>query len=176
MNNIGKTLAGLVAGLLLPFGLMASEMAVEEVSANVDLIVEAGVLGEIQGSADPLYIDGVLYQLSKADFTPVYISYYIQAGRERIRVERLVAYTLTIPVYGDIGQELLFDINGRSDGHNMNLTASCGTFSASDSGDKYVISRRMTTAQSCTSMKLSFAVSGSPPPFIDLKILIAEAF
>ncbi|WDE05411.1 hypothetical protein SG34_000210 [Thalassomonas viridans] len=140
------------------------------------LLLDDETLSQTQGAVDPLYIDGVLYQLSKEDFTPVYISHYIQAGRERIRVERLVAYTLSIPVYGDIGQELLFDINGRSDGYSMNLSASCGTFSASDSGDKYVISKRMTTAQSCTSMRLSFTVSGSPPPSIDLSILIAEAF
>lgn len=168
----------LPAWLLLPLTIFFTGTAGAETIGEGwhELILEDGLLSETQGNIDPLYIDGVLYQLTRADFTPVSISYYIQAGRERIRVERLVAYTLTIPVYGDIGQELLFDINGRSDGHNMNLTVSCGTFSASDSGDKYVISKRMITAQSCTSMKLSFAVSGSPPPFIDLRILIAEAF
>jgi len=140
------------------------------------LVLEGEFLAGIEQAVDPLYIDGVLYQLSKEDFTPIYISHYIQAGRERIRVEKLVAYTLSIPVYGDIGQELIFDINGRSDGYAMELSASCGTFSASDSGDKYVISKRMTTEQSCTSMRLSFTVSGSPPPSIELSILIAEAF
>ncbi|WP_281559075.1 hypothetical protein [Thalassomonas sp. RHCl1] len=174
MKNYNRLLPLLVCGLALV--LSVSARAGSCCSAQTPGLMQEALFAGIETAAEPIYIDGVLYQVTESDFTPIYISHYIQAGRERIRVERLVAYTLTIPVYGDIGQELIFDINGRSDGHNMNLTASCGTFNASDSGDKYVISSRMTTAQSCTSMKLSFAVSGSPPPFIDLSILIAEAF
>ena len=172
-----KTKIYLLWWLLCAAALTLSGAARAESCCSQDaLVLQGEFFAEIEQAVDPLYIDGVLYQLSKEDFTPVYISHYIQAGRERIRVERLVAYTLSIPVYGDIGQELIFDINGRSDGYAMELSASCGTFSAGDSGDKYVISERMATEQSCTSMRLSFAVSGSPPPSIELSILIAEAF
>ncbi|WDD99077.1 hypothetical protein [Thalassomonas actiniarum] len=173
MKNNNWLLPLLVSGLAL---LLSVSARAGSCCAAAPLVLEHELFADIEQAAEPIYIDGVLYQLTKSDFTPIYISHYIQAGRERIRVERLVAYTLTIPVYGDIGQELIFDINGRSDGYAMDLSVSCGTFSAGDSGDKYVISSRMTTEQSCTSMRLSFAVSGSAPSFIDLSILIAEAF
>ena len=126
--------------------------------------------------AEPIYIGGTLYRFTKENFTPVY-EYVEYATRcEVIRIRKLVGYTATIPVYGDNGLELIFDINGRSDGKVMTLTASCGSFSASDSGDKYVMFRQMHTNQSCTSMKLSFAASGAEASMIELSLLIAEAF
>ncbi|WDE11879.1 hypothetical protein [Thalassomonas haliotis] len=126
--------------------------------------------------AEPIYIGGTLYRFSKENFTPVYEYVEYQTPCELIRIRKLVAYTATIPVYGDNGQQLIFDINGRSDGKVMTLTASCGSFSATDSGDKYVMFKQMATNQSCSSMELTFAASGAEAGMIELSVLIAEVF
>ncbi|WP_281559074.1 hypothetical protein [Thalassomonas sp. RHCl1] len=126
--------------------------------------------------ADPIYIGGTLYRFSKENFTPVYEYVEYHTPCEVIRIRKLVAYTATVPVYGDNGQQLIFDINGRSDGKVMTLTASCGSFSATDSGDKYVMFKQMATNQSCTAMELTFAASGAEAQMIELTVLIAEAF
>ncbi|WDE05409.1 hypothetical protein SG34_000200 [Thalassomonas viridans] len=125
---------------------------------------------------EPIYIGGTLHRFTKANFTPMYEYVEYPTPCEVIRIRKLTGYTATIPVYGDNGQQLIFDINGRSDGKVMTLTASCGSFSATDSGDKYVMFKQMTTNQSCTSMKLTFAASGAEAGMIELSVLIAEAF
>ncbi|WP_281559992.1 hypothetical protein [Thalassomonas sp. RHCl1] len=130
---------------------------------------------QLQASQTPVYINGVRYQLSKADFVPIY--------RQRIVNEQcgvvnaLSGYQVTLPVLGDTGQELIFDINGRSDGKVMNLTASCGDFYATDSGDKYVITKTMVTNRSCTNMVLSFEFEDiNPPVIMDINLQISEIF
>jgi len=134
------------------------------------------VAGVAAVPAEPIYIGGTLYRFTKENFTPVYEYVEYQTPCEVIRIRKLVGYTATIPVYGDNGQDLIFDINGRSDGKVMTLTASCGTFSASDSGEKYVMFKQMKTNQSCNAMELSFAASGTEASMIELSLLIAEAF
>lgn len=142
-------------------------------------IMSESELAETNGSVDPIYIGGVLYQLNKSDFTPVYNERWIfpLCNEEPVLIRTLAGYTINIPVNGDAGQELIFDINGRSNGKVMNLTASCGSFSASDSGDKYIISKRMTTNATCTNMVLKFSFTSSiAPTLIDMSVLIAEPF
>ncbi|WDD97864.1 hypothetical protein [Thalassomonas actiniarum] len=130
---------------------------------------------QLQASQTPVYINGVRYQLTKADFVPIY--------RQRIVDEQcgvanvLSGYQVTLPVQGDTGQELIFDINGRSDGKVMNLTASCGDFHATDSGDKYVITKTMVTNRSCTNMALTFEFDDiNPPAMMDINLQISETF
>ena len=130
---------------------------------------------QIQASMTPVYINGVRYQLSKNDFTPIYKQKILDAQCGTVNV--LTGYEINIPVEGDNGQTLIFDINGRSDGKVMNLNASCGSFTASDSGDKYVISKTMATNHSCTELVLKFDFDNVvPPPVLDINIQIAEVF
>ncbi|MBE0361695.1 hypothetical protein [Pseudoalteromonas aliena] len=125
----------------------------------------------------PIYVGGARYTLNKSDFNPVYSTRVIHRpcrGGDPIIINTLVGYEVTFPVDGDYGQELFFDINGRSN-KSMNLAASCGTFNASDSGNKFVISKQQNTAQSCKNMKLKFTFpSNSAPATIDLTVTISE--
>ncbi|TMN94154.1 hypothetical protein [Pseudoalteromonas sp. S558] len=125
----------------------------------------------------PIYVGGARYTLNKSDFNPVYSTRVIYRPcliDEPIIINTLVGYEVTFPVDGDYGQNLFFDINGRSN-KSMNLAASCGTFNASDSGNKFVISKQQNTAQSCKNMKLKFTFpSNSAPATIDLTVTISE--
>lgn len=126
--------------------------------------------------SEPIYVGGARYTLNKTDFNPIYISRVIfdHCRAEPIIINVLVGYEVTFPVDGDYGQNLFFDINGRSN-KTMNLAASCGTFNASDSGNKFVISKQQNTAQSCRNMKLKFTFpSNSAPATIDLTVTISE--
>ncbi|WP_281559079.1 hypothetical protein [Thalassomonas sp. RHCl1] len=151
------------------------------------------VLAAIDVNAEPIYIGGVMYKLTKADFIPVYrVDYIYRPCSIPQPVWVLTGYKTTIPVDGDYGQELHFEISGRSDGTEMALQASCGDFSASDSGSKYFISKTMSTNQSCQSMKLTFTFDGDSglpqpvsadnklssagPALIELNVIIAESF
>ncbi|WDD99081.1 hypothetical protein [Thalassomonas actiniarum] len=185
MNNIKKKFIGLAAVLFVPFHLMANEVnafieetPIDECHIINDQLQPVPELGETNASLTPIYIGGTLYQLDKADFTPVMRDSYFQdpcTGKTYL-IKVVVAYTATIPVSGDVGQELIFNINGDTAGKVMKLTASCGAFSASDLDDKFSISKRMRTNQTCTSMKLTLDVTGSKPASIDLNVLIAEPF
>lgn len=127
--------------------------------------------------SDPIYVGGARYTLNKSDFNPVYstrVIYRPCRGDDPIIINTLVGYEVTFPVDGDYGQNLFFDINGRSN-KSMQLAASCGTFNASDSGNKFVISKQQNTAQSCRNMKLKFTFpSNSAPATIDLTLTISE--
>jgi len=150
---------------------------------------------QLEAYVEPIYIGGVMYKLTKADFTPVYrIDYIYRPCSIPEPVWVLTGYKTTIPVDGDYGQELNFEISGRSDGTEMALRASCGDFSATDSGSKYFISKTMTTNQTCQNMQLNFTFDGgidepvpasmsdalmqasSGPSLIELNVIIAEAF
>ncbi|WDE05416.1 hypothetical protein SG34_000235 [Thalassomonas viridans] len=152
-------------------------------------------LTEVETYVDPIYIGGVMYKLTKADFTPVYrIDYIYRPCSIPEPVWVLTGYKTTIPVNGDYGQELNFEISGRSDGTEMALQARCGDFSAADSGSKYFISKTMVTNQTCQSMQLTFSFDGGGnlpqpvaagaeplgssygPSLIELNVIIAEAF
>ncbi|WDE05408.1 hypothetical protein SG34_000195 [Thalassomonas viridans] len=142
-------------------------------------IMQEPELAQVNAVLEPIYIGGVLYQLDKADFTPVYNERWLfpPCDGEPILIKTLAGYTVNIPVDGDYGQNLIFDINGRSDGKVMSLTTTCGSFTATDSGDKYIISKQMNTNGSCTNMELKFSfTSSTPPALIDLSVLIAEVF
>ncbi|WDD99074.1 hypothetical protein [Thalassomonas actiniarum] len=123
----------------------------------------------------PIYINGVIYKLNKEDFVPVYkTTYYENPCLGSIR--RFVGYKTAIPVIGDYGQNLVFELSGRS-AKSMKLTASCGNFSGTDTGTKYVISRNMSTNQTCENMVLEFSVDDNQhSSTIDLNVLIAETF
>ncbi|WP_281559071.1 hypothetical protein [Thalassomonas sp. RHCl1] len=185
MKNFNKKVIGLVAVLLLPFNLMASEdnafiedTPIDECHIINDQPQPLPELGQTSAALEPIYIGGTLYQLDKGDFTPVIRDTYYRdpcTGKTYL-IPVVVSYTATIPVSGDVGQELIFNINGDTAGKVMKLTASCGAFSASDLDDKYSISKRMSTNQTCSSMKLTLDVTSSQPASIDLNVLIAETF
>lgn len=127
-------------------------------------------------SAPPMYVNGVRYTVNKSNFTPAYHIRYIDIGCELIEIKTLIGYSMILPVVGDNGQQLNFDISGRSN-KNMTLKASCGSFSATDSGTKWVISRQTYTNQSCDAMKLDFTFSDSAEAsYIDMSLLITENF
>ena len=125
-----------------------------------------------------LYINGTLRQLDKSHFTPQYqiTSTNLGCGGDPVFSRTLVGYTIDLSVHGDAGQDLVFEINGRSD-KSMHLSAQCGSFNASDSGNKFVISKQANTAQSCQNLSIDFAISdGVAPTYINLSVVIAETF
>jgi len=135
--------------------------------------------GRARSKAAPIYIGGVLYKLSRDDFIPVYRDYQLDplCDGNPVRVRRLVGYRAGIEVQGDYGQPLLFEISGRSGNKAMHFSAACGEFTASDRGDKYVISQVQTTNHSCSHMELAFAFhDGVAATDIELSVVIAEAF
>lgn len=129
---------------------------------------------------DPIYIGGAMYNLSLGDFTPKYepVTLYPPGNcGDPVTINKLVGYNANVRVDGDVGQELIFDISGRSGTKVMTLNASCGSFAQSDTGDKYVISGRKVTNGSCTNMTLDFSTTSAiPASSIDLNVLIAEPF
>lgn len=127
--------------------------------------------------ASPIYIGGARYTLNKSNFTPFYKTRVIFepcAGREPITVNTLAGYEATFAVDGDFGQDLYFDISGRSN-KSMRLSVSCGSLNASDSGTKWVISKKQNTGGSCKAMKVKYSFSNSTAPsYIDLNVTISE--
>ncbi|KZN57497.1 hypothetical protein N473_06325 [Pseudoalteromonas luteoviolacea CPMOR-1] len=124
----------------------------------------------------PIYIGGSRYTLNKSNFTPIYETRTIfePCSYEPIVYRVLTGYEATFAVDGDFGQDLFFDISGRSN-KSMTLKASCGSFSASDSGTKWVLSKSQNTARSCRQMTLKYTFSNSAAPsYIDLNIMISE--
>ncbi|ODB35629.1 hypothetical protein BB427_03245 [Pseudoalteromonas sp. BMB] len=126
----------------------------------------------------PIYI-GARYNFGKSNFSPIYTVRYVFNPcfmEEPIRINELTGYEATFKVDGDYGPDLIFDINGRSD-KTMNLSVSCGLFSASDSGDEWVISKTENTVKSCQSMKLKYTFpANSGPSAFELNISIREKF
>ncbi|TMN94155.1 hypothetical protein [Pseudoalteromonas sp. S558] len=125
---------------------------------------------------DPIYIGGERYILNKENFTPIFTTVvYTCPGLEPLVVRKYTGFEISLPVYNDFGQPIFFDIAGRTDRH-MNLTVSCGTFSASDSGDKFYISQSVVTNGSCNtlSMKFDFTATAIQPRALDLSLSISE--
>lgn len=126
---------------------------------------------------EPIFVGGARYTLNKSNFNPVYETRVILFPcpyYESRHVTVLVGYEIIFSVDGDFGQDLLFDISGRSN-KSMKLKAACGSFSASDSGTKWVISKSKNTNYQCKTMHLEFSFGNSTvPSYIDLNISISE--
>lgn len=125
---------------------------------------------------DPIYIGGERYILNKENFTPIFTTVvYTCPGLDPLVVRKYTGFEISLPVYNDFGQPIFFDIAGRTDRH-MNLTVSCGTFSASDSGDKFYISQSVVTNGSCDTltMKFEFTATAIQPRNLDLSLSISE--
>ncbi len=125
----------------------------------------------------PIYIGGVRYAVNQAVMVPVYTERYIPGGPcpgdfPRY-VKEFAGYSVNIPVDGDEGQSLFFDISGRA-GANFNLSVSCGSFSAADQGNKFFISQRLVTNHSCKLMQIELKGSAVVAPAVELTISIAE--
>ncbi|WP_281559078.1 hypothetical protein [Thalassomonas sp. RHCl1] len=167
-------LKALSIGMLSLVSLFTQAQDLDPLSQNLEELenIEASIS---QLALDPIYINGVIHKLTKADFVPVYKTiYYDNPCLGAIR--RFVGYKTSIPVIGDYGQNLVFELSGRS-AKSMKLTASCGNFSGTDTGSKYVISKSMSTNQTCENMVLEFSVDDyQQSSTIDLNVLIAESF
>jgi hypothetical protein len=127
--------------------------------------------------ATPIYIGGVRYVVDQAAMVPVYTERYVPGGPcpgdfPRY-VKEFAGYSVDIPVDGDEGQSLFFDISGRA-GANFNLSVSCGSFSAADQGNKFFISQRLVTNHSCKLMRIELKGSAALAPAVQLTISIAE--
>lgn len=129
--------------------------------------------------ASPIYIGGARYTLNKSNFTPFYNTRVIFRpcpGEQPTTISVLAGYEATFAVDGDFGQDLYFDISGRSN-KSMRLALSCGSLNASDSGTKWVISKNQNTGGSCKAMKVKYSFSNSnstAPSYIDLNVTISE--
>ncbi len=134
--------------------------------------------GQIDATAaavEPVYIGGMRYRISTAQMTPVYRYYRAHPPRQDadwVCFRRHQGYQLQLPVSGDAGQPLFFDINGRSDS-SVTLNVSCGSFSGSDQGNKFLISGQMVTGGNCRTLtpelKNSTAVATA-----ELTVMISE--
>lgn len=126
-------------------------------------------------AATPIYIGGVRYSINQAAMTPFYRTRIIKGvcpGDEPIYVQQFAGYRATVPVDGDYGQNLFFDISGRASA-DMTLKVTCGNFTSTDSGNKFVISTRQVTGGSCSEMKIELT-SSAVTPTVDLSIMISE--
>ncbi|CAM4216065.1 hypothetical protein [Pseudoalteromonas ostreae] len=129
--------------------------------------------------ASPIYIGGARYTLNKSNFTPFYNTRVIEnpcPWEQPTIISVLAGYEATFAVDGDFGQDLYFDISGRSN-KSMRLALSCGSLNASDSGTKWVISKNQNTGGSCKAMKVKYSFSNSnstAPSYIDLNVTISE--
>lgn len=129
---------------------------------------------------EPIYIGGARYRLSKSDFNPIYERRFPKpcnrALPENPYINALVGYQISLPVDGDYGQNLIFDIHGRTN-KTTKLKAYCGRFSGNDSGKKYVISKRQRTNGSCKMMNIELKFHYlQAPNTIDLNVTISEEF
>ncbi|MFC3033725.1 hypothetical protein ACFOEE_14470 [Pseudoalteromonas fenneropenaei] len=157
-----------------PYIRYAERQETEELKFSPEQILAAVTMQ----SVDPIYIGGARYALNKSKFTPVYRTRTIFdpcRHEEPIIINQLAGYEVSFPVDGDFGQQLYFDISGRSD-RSMSLNVSCGSFSGSDSGDKFVVSKSQNTGGTCKSMtvKFSFPAGTAAPTYIDLNLMISE--
>jgi hypothetical protein len=131
---------------------------------------------EVQQVATPIYIGGVRYSVAKSAMTPVYRERYLPPrpclDEEPRLVRTFVGYKISIPVDGDYGQSLFFDISGRAT-TEMGLKVSCGSFAATDNGNKFIISQQQVTNYSCRSMDIELTTSNASAD-VNLVISIAE--
>ncbi|MCO7199688.1 hypothetical protein [Pseudoalteromonas sp. OANN1] len=104
---------------------------------------------------EPIYVGGARYELLNYFFEPIHATRYEKYGSEgKYRlVKYIVGYEMTIPVDGDFGQELIFDVSGYAS-KDAKLSVSCGSFSGSDFGTRYYITKRISTGGSCKTMKV----------------------
>ena len=129
--------------------------------------------------APPTMVIGELFELNTSHFTPVCGERKAYAPGETepsMRYLDLLGYETEFDVRGDNGQELIFDLYGSSPGFDMSLVASCGSFYAYDSGDKWVISKRQATITPCSRMKLKYSTFRGEVDAINMNILIANAY
>ncbi len=124
---------------------------------------------------EPIYIGGMRYRISTAQMTPQYRYYRAHPPRQDadwVCFRRHVGYRLQLPVSGDAGQPLFFDINGRSDS-SVTLNVSCGSFTGTDQGNKFLISGQMATGGSCRSLDLELKNSNAVAT-AELTVMISE--
>lgn len=131
-------------------------------------------------SVDPIYIGGVRYNLSKQDFSPYYDTVVVGLGSDGEPIERyaLAGYRTIIPVEGDFGQMLFFDVFGSANGNAQSLRISCGGFYGYESGRSYAISKQQITEGRCQSMSIDLSIRTwgtlSLPSSINLTVIISE--
>jgi len=126
-------------------------------------------------TAPPIYIGGVRYQVNNSQFAPEYRYRWIRLPppiQQPFCARFLDKLVLSIPVDGDAGQRLLFDVNGRASSTGT-LTASCGSFSGSDQGNKFLISGQQVTGGSCRIMRLELR-NIPESASVDLSVQISE--
>ncbi|MDP5214593.1 hypothetical protein ORJ66_16190 [Pseudoalteromonas tunicata] len=143
---------------------------------NVDPEVKIQQFFNTQEVLDPIYIGGERYALKKENFTPIFTTVtHTCPDSDPLQVRYYTGYELSLPVYNDYGQKIFFDIAGKTD-RQMSLNVSCGSFSASDAGDKFYISESALTSGSCTTivMKFNFNRTPSLPRYLDLNLTISE--
>ncbi|KID54544.1 hypothetical protein JF50_21680 [Pseudoalteromonas luteoviolacea] len=148
-------------------------LSAQEQTLNGAELAESDFMSMFSGRS--IYIGGERHSLTQSDFSvrTVTETYYCP-GLEPLVVQRAVGLDLSLPVYNDFGQKLYFDIAGRAS-RNMQMSASCGTFSASDSGDKFYVSQGAVTGGSCDQLNLSFDFSRYyTTPSLSLSVMISE--
>lgn len=166
---------GLAALLYAAAPALAAEPLVQRVDESYCFkqAISSGL--SAQSAADPIYIGGMRYRINTSQMTPqyrYYRAYPPQQGADWVCFRRHLGYKLQLPVAGDAGQPLFFDISGRSD-NSATLTVSCGSFNGADQGDKFLISRQMVTAGSCRTLDLELK-NGNAVTTAELSVMISE--
>lgn len=137
--------------------------------------VDSGKQVVVPLASTPIYVGGVRYSINNSMMTPFYRTRVIPPrcpNDEPIYIQQFAGYRAVIPVDGDSGQNLFFDIVGRASA-DMTLKVTCGNFSATDSGNKFVISTRQSTGGTCREMQVELTTN-TPNPTVDLSIMLSE--
>ncbi|WP_052262668.1 hypothetical protein [Pseudoalteromonas luteoviolacea] len=154
------------------------ELSLQDIN-TLSSISEAQILSAARSVVrpEPVYIGGARYTLERSNFTPIYETRFFKAPFGiKFPITFLTGLETSFAVDGDLGQDLFFDIGGRSS-MSMTLSASCGSFSATDSGSKWLISKKQNTKGSCKHMRLKFSLDKPTLPnnfAVNLNIMISE--
>ncbi len=131
------------------------------------------VQAKIATSATPVYIGGVRYQINQTQMSPLYRYNWVPVPPPHLSErcwQSVDGLVIQLPVDGDAGQRLMFDISGRSGTAGV-LNVSCGSFNGSDRGEKYVISTTQITGGSCRILRLELRnVTASSNVALDVQI------
>ncbi|KJY96737.1 hypothetical protein [Pseudoalteromonas piscicida] len=129
-------------------------------------------------SAEPIYVGGARYQLTKSDMKPIYSFEPIYGpcpGNPPEYIRVLKGYEVELPVDGDFGQDLIYEVTGRAS-TSVSMSVSCGTgssaFTLSDSGTKLIISKRLNTGGTCSKMHIKAKAARGALTSLDLTVAV----
>ncbi|TMN35350.1 hypothetical protein [Pseudoalteromonas sp. S2755] len=130
-------------------------------------------------SVEPVHVGGARYPITADDMQPLYETEMIfdrcfMTEPQYVQVFR--GFEMNLPVAGDYGQDLIFEVTGRV-GRALDLSVTCGlgehTFTLRDSGTKLLVSRRLNTYGTCSNMHIKVRSSSYIPRNVSVDLTVA---